>query len=129
MADKKLNPQQLDFLARYMRPDSPTYGNATNSAVAAGYSEIYAKSIMTQAPWFSDLRGKDSKLWSGEEILERLQGEASGEHAKDRIKSLELLGKAQKLFIDRTDHTTNGKELPAPIFGGQSNVPSDNSNQ
>jgi len=99
MAKTGLNPQQVDFLSRYMNPESPSYGNAYDSAVGAGYSKEYAKNITKQAPWLSEIRGKG--LWTAQEILERLQIEAAGQHAKDRIRSLELLGKAMKLFVEQ----------------------------
>lgn len=35
---------------------------------------------------------------------------------------------AAKKYGDKLDMTTNGKDLPTPIFGGQSAVPTNNSN-
>jgi hypothetical protein len=131
MATNRLNPQQLDFLARYMKPDSQTYGNAQASALAAGYSESYATDILQQAPWLKEILGDDETLVTVKEIVLGIKAETTGEHAKDRLKAWELLGKTKRLFVDRTDHTTNGKELPSPIPGGMSmnGLPANDSDQ
>lgn len=99
----ELNPQQLDFLARYMKPDSETYGNAYQSAMAAGYSENYASNILEQAPWLVDKRG--TGVITKEEIIEGIKAETKGDRATDRLKAYELLGKSQKLFTDKVEHS------------------------
>lgn len=35
----ELNPKQVAFVAAYLNPKSPTFGNATQSYIAAGYSK------------------------------------------------------------------------------------------
>jgi hypothetical protein len=42
MPSKEPTPKQLDFWAKYTNPHSPTYSNAVQSALAAGYSKSYA---------------------------------------------------------------------------------------
>lgn len=42
---KNYTSQQIDFALRYYMPTSPTFENALQSALKAGYSENYAKNI------------------------------------------------------------------------------------
>lgn len=42
---KRPNPRQLAFVEYYTSPASPTFSNATQSAIRAGYSEQYAKTL------------------------------------------------------------------------------------
>ncbi len=43
----QLDPRQLDFLQKYHDPKSETFSNAYKSAIASGYSEHYAKMIVS----------------------------------------------------------------------------------
>jgi len=53
------NPRQALFLQLYFDHRSPTWGNAKQSAIAAGFSEEYADVITYQQPkWFSDFIGQ-----------------------------------------------------------------------
>jgi len=45
---KHFSPRQIDFAIRYYLPSSKTYSNALASAKAAGFTEIYAKTITTK---------------------------------------------------------------------------------
>lgn len=45
-----LNPQQALFMRLYYDRESPTWGNAKQSAIAAGFSEIYADQITYRKP-------------------------------------------------------------------------------
>jgi len=57
-----LNPQQEAFLKCYLDPQSPTWGNATQSAITAGYSKDYADNIMALMPkWLKSVLS-DNKL-------------------------------------------------------------------
>ena len=52
---KKLDPRQIKFLACYLDPKGPTFGNATQSALEAGFGPAYAKNITGQMPvWLSE---------------------------------------------------------------------------
>lgn len=68
------DPRQALFLAGYMDPNSPTFSNAYQSAVAAKYSEEYAKVITAQLPdWLSEsLRKNAFKETSEKHMLEVL---------------------------------------------------------
>lgn len=51
------DPRKQAFLEAYFIPSSPTYSNALQSALIAGYSPSYASQIMTSAePWIRDFR-------------------------------------------------------------------------
>lgn len=53
------NPRQALFLQLYFDPKSPTWGNAKQSAIAAGYSEEYADTITYLQPkWLSEYIGR-----------------------------------------------------------------------
>jgi hypothetical protein len=43
---KLLTPQQQAFISAYTNPKSPTYGNARQSALGAGFSSNYADQIL-----------------------------------------------------------------------------------
>lgn len=45
---KHYTPQQIKFAMAYYLPDSPTFSNAYQSALKAGYTENTAKNIITQ---------------------------------------------------------------------------------
>lgn len=54
-----LTPQQQLFLNAYLDPQSPTWSNAYQSALKAGYSEDYAENITGQMPnWLSEKLGE-----------------------------------------------------------------------
>jgi phage terminase small subunit len=54
----ELNPQQQMFKEAYLNPDSPTFSNATKSAISAGYGKEYAEQILsTGGAWISEVIG------------------------------------------------------------------------
>lgn len=56
-----LNPQQALFMSYYSSPDSPTWCNAKQSAIRAGFSEEYASRITYVRPaWMSDFVSQQS---------------------------------------------------------------------
>ncbi len=50
----EVDPRQAEFIARYCNPESETFANATQSAIAVGYSKEYAKTITTANKWLSE---------------------------------------------------------------------------
>ena len=49
------DPRQAEFLSHYLNPESDLFSNAYDSAIEAGYSEEYAKNIMSLYPkWLSE---------------------------------------------------------------------------
>lgn len=84
MADKLLTPQQELFLASYTNPTSPTFGNALQSALKAGYTQEYAETITSKdLTWLSENVGKMDLLKKAEKVLNRtLDMEAVTEDGK-----------------------------------------------
>jgi hypothetical protein len=65
---RKVTPKQRAFETYYNDPKSPTYCNAKQSAIKAGYTEQYANSITAQHP---DWLNKGDNLRA--EMLERAE--------------------------------------------------------
>ena len=50
-----IDPRKAQFLALYNDPESKTFGNAYQTALAVGFKESYARVITAQTPdWFKD---------------------------------------------------------------------------
>lgn len=69
----ELSPQQEAFLSFYIDPfKTDTFGNAYQSALAAGYKETYAKNIMDELPdWLRDNTGDLSMLRKAERNIDQ----------------------------------------------------------
>jgi len=53
----QMDPRQQAFLKAYLDPKSPTWSNATQSAISVGYSKEYADNITgegTMPDWFAN---------------------------------------------------------------------------
>lgn len=67
----ELTPQQIAFLKGYTDPKSPTWGNALQSALKAGYSQEYSESITAKMPdWLAENVGKSKLVQKAEKNLE-----------------------------------------------------------
>lgn len=54
-----IDPRQSLFLSKYLDPKSPTFSNALQSALAVGYSQLYAENLTSQSPdWLSEKLGE-----------------------------------------------------------------------
>jgi len=72
--ERLLNPQQELFLERYTNPKSPTFSNAVQSAIEAGYTENYANNITGLMPdWLFDYIGDMKRLKRAEKNLTEVQ--------------------------------------------------------
>lgn len=68
-----LDPRQSLFLSIYMDPKSPTFSNALQSALRAGYSQEYAENITAQMPvWLSENLGKEKRVHLAEAHLDEI---------------------------------------------------------
>lgn len=102
-----LTPQQQIFLKAYLDPKSPTWTNAKQSALKAGYSEEYSDNITGQMPnWLSEALG-DSKLV--EKALRNLNSALEGDNenikwdaTKFTLKGLKADKFSEKKNIDVT---------------------------
>lgn len=57
------DPRQKEFISNYLNPNSETWGNGLLSAIKAGYSEEYARVMMSRdLDWMSDSVVMDNTL-------------------------------------------------------------------
>lgn len=114
-----LNPQQTEFIAYYLDPNSETYANALQSALKAKYSQEYAESITYQMPdWLSESLGQQGRLLlKAEKRLEKTLDGENDQLAHDASKFIaETIGK-KKGYSKRTEITgENGKDLTINIL-------------
>lgn len=110
MASKQANqwtvtPKQIKFVELWLTPGSETFGNAYQSAVKAGYSPNHAKDITTNTQnleWVQEAKQRLITLEPSHTIKALEQLALHSRQERDRIKALELIGKIQGLFIDRS---------------------------
>lgn len=114
----ELNPQQSDFAAYYLNPDSPTYSNATQSALKAGYTQEYADNITSLMPlWLSELMGKKKRLVSkAEKVLELTLDQTEDlKLSQDTAKFIaKTLGKSD--YSERNEVTGANGEALTPLL-------------
>ena len=114
--DKKLTPKQKAFCDYYIET-----GNATESAIRAGYSKKTAAVIGTEnlikpniKQYIDERLSKieDERIAKGEEVLQYLTKVMRGEEKdqfgldaslQDRTKAAELLGKRYRLFTEKVE--------------------------
>lgn len=110
---KELNPQQEAFLVNYLDPKSETWGNYTQSAIKAGYTQQYADNITNAMPkWLSEnlqdsglISKALSNLWEfvGDEENKNLQWDAT---------KFTLTRLNKEKFSERVENTgKGGKDL------------------
>lgn len=67
------DPRQALFLTKFLDPQSPTFSNALQSALDAGYEPNYAKNITSTLPaWLVENIGESSMLHKAERNLNEL---------------------------------------------------------
>lgn len=97
--------------------DKETFGNLYQSAVKAGFSKSYAKSIVRDTPWINELKQELAK-YDPEHIYRGFQDIATnGKQDRDRLKALEMMGKAQGMFVDRVQQDVRVEfinDMPRP---------------
>lgn len=123
MADG-LNPQQMLFKEAYCNPNSPTFSNALQSGLAAGYSQEYSESIGNQGyVWYSEMLRDLKRLQSAEKVLDEVLTKPLEDpnmiNAVTRVAIFVAEGLGKQKYSKRNEHTgPDGKELPTPIYGG-----------
>ena len=106
----KLTPQQEKFLKGYLDPKSPTWGNALQSGLSAGYSQEYSESIGYQMPdWLSENLGDSKLVAKANKNLElALDGGLDGEGPKNiqwKATETTLKGLQKTKWADRKEIT------------------------
>lgn len=114
MTDKQtwlgLNPQQELFFSYYLDPKSETFSDSRNSAIKAGFSELYAKNLISQNPkWFQE-------VMSDKELVDKARNNLSTllDKGDDKIKAdltKFTLTKLSKNFGDKLDITSKGEAI------------------
>lgn len=97
-------PEQEKFLVLYLDPKSQSFGNAYVSAMEAGFSESYARVVASPSVnrlWVQEAR--DLVKLGPEHVVQALQELAldTDNRPSDRIRALELVGKASGMFAER----------------------------
>lgn len=146
MATKKLSKKEEKFVIEYVRT-----GNATQSAINAGYSERSARQtacrMLTKDYILIAIdelvkEMNSEKIADAEEVMmlltEIARGETKEENVvvdkagnvsivetrvkeKERVKALELLGKRYKLYTDKVEASVDG-EIQV-VFEGEDDIP------
>jgi hypothetical protein len=97
--------RQQDWLVYYMDPkEKETWGNPYQAAIKAGYSESYAKSIMSDSLALQWVRQAKDIVRLNPEHLKTALIEIVGsryEKASDRIAAIKLLGIDQGMFVQK----------------------------
>lgn len=101
-----LDPRQKKCWEDYANPNSPTFGNALQSAKNAGYEDTTAKDI-TSAPWFLEKSGRLNLLNKAEDALREALS------ADIRIKREEVNSEVWRIKMDAAKFVaeTQGKHV------------------
>ena len=100
-----LDPRQQAFKEAYMNPASPTFSNAQQSALVAGYSEDYARSITVQGgAWFDEIRGDLERQQKADDVLDHHLSEKSLDAAK-------FVAKAKYQGTQKVDLSSKGEKI------------------
>lgn len=127
----RLDSRRLAFLEYYFKPDSPTFRNALQSALRAGYSKSYAENITAQEyPWLkkaSESLGEiisiDTLRTKARKALdEALEGKLDVKRGSKvlKVKAASFVaGRADKDFVEKQqiDVTSAGLPLQSGLVG------------
>lgn len=99
----KPDPRQALFLKHYLDPKSPTFSNALQSALKAGYEQEYAENITHLEPnWLSESIGTDQMVKKAERNLNKiLEMEAVSEEGKVDTGTLKVVADISKFVTER----------------------------
>lgn len=115
--EKEFTPQQIKFAMFYYLPDSPTYGNARQSALRAGFSDKYSRNITVKnLNWIKDIvleiggKGvtKDKLVRKAKRVLDKSLDSEDEKIAQDTAK---FIAKTTTEFSEKQDIVSNGETL------------------
>lgn len=115
--EKEFTPQQIKFAMFYYLPDSPTYGNAMQSALRAGFSDKYSRNITVKnLNWIKDVvleiggKGvtKDKLVRKAKRVLDKSLDSEDEKIAQDTAK---FIAKTTTEFSEKQDIVSNGETL------------------
>ena len=119
------DPRQELFLKEYLDPKSPTWGNALQSGLKAGYTQEYSESITAQMPdWLSERLGKSQLVQKAEKnmnlALEGLLDDPEKGKKEIQYKASEFILKTQGKELGYTERQEvtgkNGEDLIKTII-------------
>lgn len=110
---EELTPRQSAFLKNYLNPKSETFSNAYQSALKAGFSEEYAKTILSQdLDWLSEnLRDNNLIVKALKNLDDLLEGEDVKVRADLTKFVLERLNKIKFGQKSEIDLTSKGEKI------------------
>ena len=121
----RFTPRQIRFAMLYYLPNSPSYGNALQSAKDAGFSEDYAKNITFEKEranlkWMEDIiqeiTGKPpTKKKLVEKSKKVLEESLESTDAKIKQDTAKFIMNTDKEFSSKQDLTTNGESINSPV--------------
>jgi hypothetical protein len=123
-----LDPRQELFASLYTDPKSPTFSNATRSAIKAGYTPEYADNITSLMPeWLSEIMGDMKRLKKAEENLDMFLNYGDDPKIQADITKFVAGTLGKRKYSTRSELTgKEGKDLiPKPIMGGTADVQED----
>lgn len=117
----RLTNRQYKFVSLWLDPtNKDTFANAYQSAITAGFSPSYARILTGNAlnlEWVAEAK-KQLAVFEPVHIYQAFQDIASSSKAdRDRLKALELMGKARGMFVDRVEsdvRVTFVNDVPRP---------------
>lgn len=115
--NKNYTPQQLDFARRYYLMSSPTYGNAMQSAIDAGFSEKTAKNMTVKGlEWMKNIQvdiggGVITKESLVKQAKVGLEKSLRSEDEKIVLDASKFTLKTTAEFSEKTDLTSNGETV------------------
>jgi phage terminase small subunit len=117
-----LTPRQSAFLRAYSSPDSPSFGNTYQSALAAGYSTQTARNFTPKrTAWMSDIVGQmaENTAITQEQIMTRLTEIINDptEPTIIKLKSIELTMKAYNMLAQRRETAPKVVTLNVDLTG------------
>jgi phage terminase small subunit len=116
----ELTPRQSAFLRAYTAPDSTSFGNAYQSARAAGYTEQTSKNITHLQPgWLSENIGQIASVIEPEQIMQKLTSIINdiGEPTIVKLKAIEMTMKAYSMLVQRREQKTETVTLNIDLSG------------
>lgn len=116
----RLNPRQRQFIKNWLDPNSKTFGNVYKSGIEAGFKPSYARQLLSDSwniPWVQEAK-REMASFEPEHIYRGFQEVATNaKQDRDKLKALELMGKARGMFIDRVQQDVHVKfvnDVPRP---------------
>lgn len=125
MAD--LDPRQELFASYYTDPTLPTFSNAYQSALKAGYSEEYAQNITREGnEWVSEIVRDLNRLKKAEENLDMFLNYGEDPKIQADITKFVAGTLGRKKYHSKSEQEIKVKELPKPLLSGITDVYTDN---